>query len=47
MTHKIALVLGLTILVAIVIDIMLVGTSHMVFLGKRLFELIDWIAFWR
>ncbi len=47
MTHKIALMLGFIILVAIAIDIMLAGTGHMVFLGKRLFELIDWIAFWR
>jgi len=47
MTHKIALVLGLIIVVAIVTDVMLTGTGHMVFLGKRLFELIDWIAFWR
>ena len=47
MTPKIALVLGLIILVAIVIDVMLTGTGHMVFLGKRLFELIDWVAFWR
>jgi len=47
MTNRISLVLGLLIAGAITIDLVLYGTSHMVFLGKRLFELINWLAFWR
>ncbi len=47
MTNRIALVLGLTIVVAIVLDMALYGTEHMVFLGKKFFDLIEWLAFWR
>ena len=47
MTNKVALTLALLILTAIAVDLWLFGTEHMVFLGKRLFELIDWVAFWR
>lgn len=47
MTTRISIVLGLIIIAAIIADIALYGTGHMVFLGKRLFELIDWVAFWR
>ena len=47
MTNKIALVLGFVIIAAIVADYFLFGPVHLVFLGKKLFELMDWIAFWR
>jgi hypothetical protein len=47
MTNTIAVVLALILIAAISIDVALYGSEHMVFLGKRLFELIDWIAFWR
>ncbi|KII18203.1 MULTISPECIES: hypothetical protein [Phaeobacter] len=47
MTNKVALFLALLILIALAVDLSLYGSEHMVFLGKRLFELIDWIAFWR
>ncbi|MFS4579889.1 hypothetical protein [Phaeobacter sp. C3_T13_0] len=47
MTNRIALSLGLLILCSISVDLWLFGPEHMVFLGKRLFDLIDWIAFWR
>lgn len=47
MTNKISLVLGLMIVSAITIDLFLFGTNHMVFLGKRMLELINWMAFWR
>jgi len=26
---------------------MMFGTEHLIFLGKKFFELIEWIAFWR
>lgn len=47
MTDKIALVLGLIIAAALAVDIYLYGSAHMIFLGKKLFELIEWVAFWR
>ncbi len=47
MTDRIALGLGLLILVAVGIDLFAFGTEHMIFLGKRIYELIEWLAFWR
>ncbi|APG47144.1 Glyceraldehyde-3-phosphate dehydrogenase [Phaeobacter inhibens] len=47
MTNRIAIILALLIITAVAIDIWIYGQVHMVFLGKRLFELLDWIAFWR
>lgn len=47
MTNKLALVLGLTIVAAVVVDLGLFGSEHLVFLGKKFFELVEWLAFWR
>jgi hypothetical protein len=47
MTNRIALGLGLGILVLLTIDLVMYGSQHMVFLGRKLFELIEWMAFWR
>ena len=47
MTNRIALVLALLIIAAFVIDILIFGSDHMIFLGKKLFDFLDWIAFWR
>lgn len=47
MTNRIAFVLGLIILGAIVFDYVTYGTEHTVFLGKKMTELIEWLAFWR
>jgi hypothetical protein len=47
MTNTIAIWLGGFILVAVVGDIMLFGDQHIVYLGKKLADLIEWIAFWR
>lgn len=47
MTTKIAIGLGLLIFALLAVDVALFGTNHLVFLGKKLFELIDWVAFWR
>jgi len=46
MTDRLALTLGLMILSALVIDVALYGSGHMIFLGKKLFELTEWMAFW-
>lgn len=47
MTNRLAIVLGLILIIAITVDVMMYGSEHVIFLGKKLFELIEWIAFWR
>ncbi|MBI6628991.1 hypothetical protein [Pontibaca salina] len=47
MTNPIALVLGFLITALAATDLILFGSQHMVFLGKRIFDLIEWLAFWR
>ncbi|WP_299776647.1 hypothetical protein [uncultured Roseobacter sp.] len=47
MTNRIALALGAIILLLVLVDVLLFGTDHLVFLGKKLFELIEWLSFWR
>ncbi|MEP1767636.1 MAG: hypothetical protein ABJJ53_13480 [Sulfitobacter sp.] len=47
MTNRIAIILALLIIGAIAIDYFYYGTEHLIFLGKKLAELIEWIAFWR
>jgi len=46
-TNRIAICLGLILLLALTIDVVYYGTDHLLFLGKKLFELIEWMAFWR
>ena len=47
MTNRVALYLGAILIILIVMDILLFGTEHMIFLGKKLADLIEWMAFWR
>lgn len=47
MTTRIAAVLGLILIILGVIDGLLYGSEHFVFLAKKLVELLEWIAFWR
>ena len=47
MTNRLALIIGFLLVAALVLDIILFGTEHVVFLGKKLLELIEWLAFWR
>ncbi|MDC0135301.1 hypothetical protein OAI26_01300 [Sulfitobacter sp.] len=47
MTNRIAFVLGLLIIGAIAVDYVYYGTEHIVFLAKKMTELIEWLAFWR
>lgn len=47
MTDRLALTLGLMILSAVIIDLALFGSGHLFFLAKKLFELTEWMAFWR
>lgn len=47
MTDRIALILGLIVAAAIAVDLVLFGGSNMVFLGRKMFAFLDWLAFWR
>jgi len=47
MTNRGALILALFIIAAITIDVMIYGSDHLLFLAKKLAELLEWIAFWR
>lgn len=47
MTNRIALVLGLLIVGAVVVDYLYFGVEHGVFLAKKFADLIEWLAFWR
>jgi len=47
MTNRIALGLGLLIIGFLILDLVVFGSEHMVFLGKKLADLIEWMAFWR
>lgn len=46
MTNQLALVLGAIVLAAIGLDLVLFGGDTMLFLGKKMFVLLDWLAFW-
>ncbi|WP_299559617.1 hypothetical protein [uncultured Sulfitobacter sp.] len=47
MTNRIALVLGLFIVGAVLVDYACYGTEHGIFLAKKFADLIEWLAFWR
>lgn len=47
MTNSIAIGLGVLILSALALDAYLYGSDHLIFLSRRLLELIEWLAFWR
>jgi len=47
MTNRIAIMLGLALLIALAVDYWLYDTEHLVFLAKKFFALLDWMAFWR
>ncbi len=47
MTNQIAIWLGLLLLGGAFLDIALFGPEHFVFLGKKFYAFLDWIAFWR
>jgi len=47
MTNRLAIWIGLLILAAIALDSWVCGAEHLVFLGRKFFTLLDWLAFWR
>lgn len=47
MTNKLAILIGLAVLCLIGLDIFAFDGANLLFLGKKLFWLIEWLAFWR
>ncbi|MEX0319780.1 MULTISPECIES: hypothetical protein [unclassified Ruegeria] len=47
MTNQIAIWLGILILGTLMLDYALYGTEHLLFLGKKFFAFLNWLAFWR
>ncbi len=47
MSNSLAVILGLIILTALAVDMIFFGTQNLLFLSKKLFLLIEWVAFWR
>ncbi|MBL4769076.1 MAG: hypothetical protein JKY94_15425 [Rhodobacteraceae bacterium] len=47
MTNNIALGLGLIILLLVASDVVFNNSQNLIFLGSKLNELIEWLAFWR
>ncbi|WP_186766657.1 hypothetical protein [Puniceibacterium confluentis] len=47
MTNSIALTLAVLLCALIIGDYIVYGAEHLLFLGKKFFGLLDWMAFWR
>ncbi len=47
MTNSLAITLGLLLLASVTMDVVFFETQNLLFLGKKLFLLIEWMAFWR
>lgn len=47
MTNRASLFLALFILAAIGLDVTIYGSEHLVFLGKKFADLLEYMAFWR
>ncbi|MCT4610722.1 MAG: hypothetical protein N4A70_16145 [Pelagimonas sp.] len=47
MTDRLAVVLGVLIVAAIMLDIVLFGSQNLLFLGKKFYWMIEYLAFWR
>lgn len=47
MTNPIAFWLAFLIVALLAADFWYFGSEHMVFLGRKFFVFLDWVAFWR
>ncbi|WP_415182586.1 hypothetical protein [Phaeovulum sp.] len=47
MTNKIALGIGLLIVAFFLIDFVFYGWNASLFIAKKIFDLVDYVAFWR
>lgn len=47
MTNQLAILIALVIIAAVVADVTWNNTDALLFLGRKFFVLLDWLAFWR
>jgi hypothetical protein len=47
LTNLVAFLLALLVIAGIVVDLVFFGADNLVFLSRKLLELIEWLAFWR
>ncbi|MBV7392928.1 hypothetical protein [Mameliella sediminis] len=47
MTNRLAIMIALVIIGLIAADLTLAEGANLLFLGRKLFVLLDWLAFWR
>ena len=47
MSNTLAIILGLLITIAIVADVILTGSTNVIFLAKKFTDMTEWLAFWR
>ncbi|ETA52126.1 MULTISPECIES: hypothetical protein [Ponticoccus] len=47
MTNSLAIALGLAIAAFVAADLLLFDGTNLLFLARKLYWLIDWLAFWR
>lgn len=47
MTNQLAILLGALILISLGVDAYAYDWSNTLFLGRKLADLIEWLAFWR
>ncbi|WP_168798006.1 hypothetical protein [Pacificoceanicola onchidii] len=47
MTNRLAVILGLIIVGAVAADYAVYGNEHLLFLARKFFDLLQWVAFWR
>ncbi|WP_417721743.1 hypothetical protein [Salipiger sp.] len=47
MTNRLAIWLGALIAIAVAVDLLVFGADHLLFLARKFFALLDWLAFWR
>ncbi len=46
-TNRIAFTLIVLICAILVVDVMIYGSDHLMFLFRKMLELLEWLAFWR
>ncbi|MGH1412135.1 MAG: hypothetical protein ACRBB0_01495 [Pelagimonas sp.] len=47
MTNQLAIIIGLALVGAVAADVFLADGMSTLFLARKLFVLLDWVAFWR
>ncbi|MFT6673988.1 MAG: hypothetical protein ACJAVM_000159 [Sulfitobacter sp.] len=46
-TNRLAIIIGSVLITTLLLDMIIFGMEHVIFLTKKFTELIEWIAFWR